>query len=94
MPDDTIRLNALPEESCTIDFDYYRASVALSDNADVPAMPVQFHDAILYQAIMYYAAHEDAPELYQDAVFNLNSRMAELVKHSLPQIQISARPLA
>ena len=94
LPDDTIRLNATPDLSYTIDFDYYRTPVELSANSDTPALPAQFHDIILYQAMIYYAAHEDAPELYQDANSELDLRMSELMKHSPPGIEITMRPLA
>lgn len=93
-PDNSFVFDASPDVSYTITFDYYRQPVTLSANTDTPAMPSHFHDLIVYKALLYYAAHEEAPEIYQDAVANYSRWMAELMGGSqLPQIDVAASPL-
>jgi len=94
MPNNTIRFNATPDVSYTVTFDYYQVPVELAANNDVPALPAQFHDMILYQALIYYAAHEDAAEIYQDATARFNAYMADLMQQDIATIQIQASPLA
>lgn len=94
LPDTKIRLNANPDVSYTISFDYYRTSVVLAANSDTPALPTQYHEAIVYQALKYYAAHEDAPEIYQDADNNFNRLMADLLYDEQEVMAFAASPLA
>ena len=51
------------DQALTITGEYYKAPTILSANADVPAMPDDFHRIILCRAVLIYAGREDAPEL-------------------------------
>ena len=55
-------LGSLPDAVYTIDFDYYRTPQQLTQNTDELLIEEQFHDAVLYKAILYVAAEQDAPE--------------------------------
>jgi len=54
----------------------------------------QYHDAVLYKAILYVAAEQDAPELYQDAQAQLNARLFSMGNSFLPTITLAERPVA
>jgi len=54
----------------------------------------QFHDAVLYKAILYVAAEQDAPELYQDAQAQLNIRLSAMGVTAFPAITFAERPVA
>ena len=93
-PDNLISFNTLPDEIYTIYFDYYRTPQRLSTNTDELLLAEQFHDAVLYKAILYVAAEQDAPELYQDAQAQLNIRLSAMGVTALPAITLAERPVA
>lgn len=93
-PDNLISFNTLPDEIYTIYFDYYRTPQRLSTNTDELLLAEQFHDAVLYKAILYVAAEQDAPELYQDAQSQLNIRLSAMGTSVLPTITLAERPVA
>ena len=93
-PDNLISFNTLPDEIYTIYFDYYRTPQRLSTNTDELLLEEQFHDAVLYKAILYVAAEQDAPELYQDAQAQLNIRLSSMGVTALPAITLAERPVA
>jgi hypothetical protein len=93
-PDNLISFNTLPDEIYTIYFDYYRTPQQLSTNTDELLLAEQFHDAVLYKAILYVAAEQDAPELYQDAQSQLNIRLSAMGTSVLPTITLAERPVA
>ena len=87
-------LGSLPDAVYTIDFDYYRTPQQLTQNTDELLIEEQFHDAVLYKAILYAAAEQDAPELYQDAQAQLNIRLSAMGVTELPTIAIAQTPVA
>lgn len=93
-PDKKMSLGSLPDAVYTIDFDYYRTPQQLTQNTDELLIEEQFHDAVLYKAILYVAAEQDAPELYQDAQAQLNIRLSAMGVTELPTIAIAQTPVA
>lgn len=93
-PDNKMSFNTLPNAVYTISFDYYRTPQQLSQNTDELLLAEQFHDAVLYKAILYVAAEQDAPELYQDAQSQLNIRLSAMGTSALPTITLAERPVA
>ena len=65
---------------------YWRTPVTLSADADEPAMPDEFHMAIVYRALMKYAGFESAPEAKMEAVENYSALMSALEMDQLPAI--------
>lgn len=66
-PDKSIQLAPVPNGIYTVSGDYRQAAQSLSGNTDEPGMPARFHEMIMYKALMYYAVHDDAAEIYADA---------------------------
>ena len=93
-PDGALSFNTLPDAVYTIDFDYYRTPQQLSANTDELLLAEQYQDAVLYKAIIYVAAEQDAPELYQDAQAQLNIRLSAMGVTALPSITLAERPVA
>lgn len=62
-PDGSLILDGPMVGAWTLTGEYYRAPVALSSQDDVPAMPVEYHRAILCRAAVIYGGREDAPEI-------------------------------
>ena len=93
-PTDKLIFNTLPDAIYTIDFDYYRTPQILAANNDVPIMPSQFHDVILYKAMEYLATEQDAMEIYQASAITLNRLLVDLKESQLPQIRVGSTPIA
>jgi len=80
-PDHTLKLDSVPQDSETVEFEYWRVPFEFVNNTDVPAFPAHHHKIILYKALMYYGADEEAPVIYQDAERNY-LRYLERLRHS------------
>ena len=65
-PDMSVCLGPPPNSDYTITGDYFRAPTAMAADADAPTgLAAQFHMAIVYKAMEYYAGYESAPEVFQ-----------------------------
>jgi len=93
-PNNALVFLTTPTEVGVVKFEYIRTPQILAANLDEPLLPEAYHDIILYQAMIYLAAEQDATELYQDAYGNLQSRLTNLAAEALPNISIAATPLA
>lgn len=71
----------------TITADYFIAPTTMaSDTATPTGLPNQFHMAIVYLAMTYYAGYEAAPEVMQRGQFGYDKLMAQLEALRLPII--------
>lgn len=92
-PSGTLLLEPVPDAAYELRFEYYTTPTPLTANTSEPAMPAQFHKAIVYLALMKYAAHDGAMEVYQDADRNYRKWMRRIENSQLPQ-QFLTGPLA
>ena len=92
-PDGVIVFNVLPDKAYVFEGEYYKTSDVLSANTDVPAMPAQYHMAIVWGAVMLYAQYEEAGVLMQTASGNLSRFIGLMMVTELP-ISMAASPLA
>lgn len=92
-PADELIFGNIPDAVYTVTGEYQKSLQVLTTDADVPEMPTQYHDAILYWALTKYARFESAPEVYQDAMDNYRRLMTGLRIHQLPKVA-QAEPLA
>lgn len=88
LPDKSIGLGPVPTGDYTLTADYYTAPVALSLDADTPAMPDQHHMAIVYRAMMAYGSYEAAPEVYQRGETEYRRIKNRLETDRLPDVLI------
>ncbi len=87
LPNQKLALGPKPESTgYTVRGDYFKSPQALAVDADTPELPEQFHEAIVWRAMMLYARYEGAPEIYQDAAINFSQRMAELTMDQRTQM--------
>jgi len=85
MPDNSLQFEPVPDGVYTIHADYYKTYTKLTNNTDIPAMPVDYHDTVLLgRAMMYYANYENAPEIKQQGLELYEAGMIELENHQLP----------
>lgn len=92
-PDGSLHLNATPDQSGALTFEYWRTPQELTADTDVPRMPERFHMAIVYRAHKQYGFYESAPEAVEWAVMNEAKIMRELMKSQLPNFELP-EPLA
>ena len=84
-PNRGLALGPVPNaDEYTVSGGYFKSPQALSANADIPECPEQFHEIIVWRAMLFYARYEAAPEIYQDAEINYNRMFAELVIDQRP----------
>ena len=83
-PDKTLCLGPVSLAGYTVSRDYYTAPVELVADADIPALPLQFHRLIVYGAMKLYAFNKAAPEVMEEANENFTKYMRRLTKGRLP----------
>lgn len=85
MPDNSIRLYPTPDQAYEIEYDYWRKPVEMPvDNDSASVIPSQFHWAIVYEALNYYATFEDAPEAAEKAKIGLQTWYPKLEASQKP----------
>jgi len=62
MPNKTLRLDPIPDAAYTITADYYLKPVPMSENTTISAIPEEYHEIILGQALIYYGNYENATD--------------------------------
>jgi len=63
-----LRFIGVPDGEYSIEIEYYRMATILQENSDEPAVPVQFRNIIVFDALRRYANYDEAAELKQQAV--------------------------
>ena len=86
-------LGQIPNGIYRMTGDYYAAAQVLAVDADIPEMPAQFHQLIVYRAMHKYGLFESAPEVIEYAKTEGNKLMRALEQDQLQRIEL-ARPLA
>ena len=69
-PSGILQLDPVPNAAYEVRFDYHKSPTLLVNSSDEPDLPAKFHDIILYRALMMYAAHDGAPDVFNDAKAN------------------------
>ena len=62
LPNGTLRLYK-PNDIYSIEFEIQKTAQILTDNADVPEMPPDYHPLIVYEALKIFGKANDAPEV-------------------------------
>jgi hypothetical protein len=88
-PDKSIVLWPTPSAAYTVVGEYFKRAQELSANADEPLFPQEFHDILVWRAIVFYAAHEAAPEVYAHGKSEYNRLLRALRRDQLPMISIA-----
>lgn len=70
----------------TVTMDYFTAPVDLAVDADIPALPAQFHMVIVWKALMMYGAYEAAPEVYQRGDIEFKKLMTRLTTDRISEL--------
>ena len=92
-PQNRLVLGANPDAVYIVTGDYRKGPEALSVDADIPSMPSQYHDLIVYYALEHYGYLELAPEVLAYAQKMRRRLMSQLEINQLPPWSTGA-PLA
>ena len=84
-PAKAIVLGPPPIVGYTITGDYFTAPLDMTLDADTPALPAQYHMAIVYRAMMSYGAYESAPEVYQRGEIEFGKLMRRMTADRIPE---------
>ena len=89
LPSQGIGLGPTPAVGYTVTGDYFKVPTEMVLDADIPALPSQFHMAIVYGAMMLYGVSESSPEIYDEGNNSLTAIMREIEDHQLPEIEVA-----
>lgn len=87
-PSNNVHLYPAPDKANTATATYYKAPTILSAGTDTPKLPVAYHEAIVWKACMYFAAHEEDAYLYQTAQIKYGEILNEAEANLLPRVTI------
>ncbi len=85
-PDKSLSFWPTPNVVYTIDGEYFKRPQVMVANTDEPIIPQQYQMAIVWRALIDYAAYESAPEVYSSAELNFKRIMMKLEIDQLPPI--------
>ena len=87
LPNKSIRIYGTPTAVESIQMPYWLKPTVLTDDVDVPLIPEQFHDIVVYKALEYYANYESAEEVKLQAVEGYRARLRQLESFACPARQ-------
>jgi len=90
---DEIVLGPIPNDIYTVTGEYWRSAQELAADDEVPEMPIQFHDLIVWYAIEHYGYNEAAAESLAHAEVMQRKYMRQLEANQIERFG-RARPLA
>lgn len=87
-------LGPVPDDDYTVQGEYDKASTRLTADGDTPAMPSEFHELIVWKALAYLAAFDEARDQFTTAMLNYERILFDLRKDQLPAFEIGSDPVA
>ena len=87
-PSGTIAFWPTPDKTYTVRGPYMRSVQKLSADADIPEMPEQFHDLIMYRALKFMAQSDEAVNQLPSWSFEELRLMSDLERDQLPPIEM------
>lgn len=80
----SLLLGPKPNDIWTVSGNARKSIQILAADTDVPECPEEFHDIIMYRAMMKYARYEAATEIYTDARNEYRTMMSEMARTETP----------
>ncbi|MDX8400934.1 MAG: hypothetical protein R8K20_11915 [Gallionellaceae bacterium] len=62
-PDNSLMFAPMPDFAYILNAEYTRSAVEMVNSTDIPAIPASLHMMIVYRAMEFYGAYEDAPDV-------------------------------
>jgi hypothetical protein len=79
-----------PNKRYRLTFTYTTIPQTLVDDDDEPACPVEYHDVIVYRALMNYADYDEKPQVFARAERRYNLYKNRLNVNKLPELKWGA----
>lgn len=92
-PKNQLQFYPTPDAAYTVRGVYYKGPQTLSSDADVPEMPEEFHQIIVWRALMLMGTYDEAFEQYPIWKTEFDRLMDQLTDNQLPRIELPG-PLA
>jgi hypothetical protein len=90
-PQKNFVLGATPDASgYTVDGEYYAVASYMVNDTDIPVMPVQYHMAIVWRALLAYGLYEGASEAVDRGASEFKTLMARMQQDQLPTMTFGA----
>jgi len=89
-PLQALAFGPIADAGYTIVGDYYSVPSELAASTDIPAIPIQFHMAIIYKAMLAYGMYEAASEVVQRATMEMDKWMRRIHTDQMPEIEIGS----
>jgi len=86
--DQAVVLWPLPDTGYTIVGEYFKRAQTMTANGDSPIFPEQYHEVIMWHALMFYAGFENASPEYALAKGFYGDLMSDLRRDQLPRITL------
>lgn len=87
-PDKSLGFGPITAAGYSIVGDYFKLPSELSGDSATPSLPVQYHMAIVYRAMMHYGQYYAAAEVYQRGETEFNKLMTRMRNDRLPDIRM------
>ncbi len=86
-PAKSLELGPIADIGYTIVGEYYATPTEMALDADIPALPIKFHLAIVYAAMMRYGMYEAASEVIQQGQMEYTKWKQRMLADQLPEFQ-------
>ena len=83
-----VMLGSLPDDVYSITGEYQTRATHLVADADVPAMPDEYHLMIVYKAMQSYGMYEAAPEVLSRGQVQYQKLLTQLEREQLPDVYV------
>ena len=91
--DNALMLSPIPDDVYVLSGEYFKTVQRLVANEDVPEIPTDYHDLIVWRGLMLLNEHEEAPVPAAYARQNYNDLLTKVLSTQQPQITFGG-PLA
>lgn len=92
--DNVLQFEATPDAAYIVTLPYYMTAERLANNTDTPTLPEELHWLIVWRALMFYAAFDNAPGLYNTADINYREMLLAAGNLMVGPITIQSEPMA
>lgn len=86
-PDGKIKLLPAPDDTYTVEYEYWKTPTPLVGNTDNPLFDSVYDNAIVWRAVMYWAGFNEAEAEFQKASFYFEQAKAALEAKFLPAME-------
>jgi hypothetical protein len=86
-------LGPTPDDAYVITGEYYKTIQKLTADGDIPELPSDYHEIIMWKALLLLDEHDEAVAAASFAERNYRNLMRELQRDQLPRVRTQG-PLA